>query len=476
MAVSIVHRIRPRVFGALLGVVVLGGALSGTASAATATQDIGSASSGPLTQVHVGTDLSCQVSHTGDTVFEFYPSSVNPGDCGTFLASGGTLYAPDFASHGGTATGSLNGGSGYTAFTPVSQSGVTGSGTAADPFRVVTTVTAGALTLTQTDSYVAGNEFYDTDTVVSNSTDASVTATLYHAGDCFLQNSDSGFGAFDSASGTTLCTENANNSPLGRILGFTPRTGGSHYVETEYSTVWGQITAAGAQFPDTCDCTVSEDNGAGLSWPITVPATGSTTVSVRSTFSPTGNLTPPDSVPPTSTGAVAACSGTVTVTVTDNAGGSGPKNVLFKIDGGAQQSTATASNGQATITVPSGKHSVEFWGQDVAGNQETAHHTVTAINDTGKPNITITSNQHKNVYLGGATASLKIKASDALSTLKRNPSSKRRKISTSKLGEHTLHFTAVDACGNKRTKSFTYRVIAAARKHAVVHHRPRFTG
>jgi class 3 adenylate cyclase len=80
------------------------------------------------------------------------------------------------------------------------------------------------------------------------------------------------------------------------------------------------------------------------------------------------------------------------------------------------------------------------------------------------------------ILAGGATASLKIKASDALSTLKRNPSSKRRKISTSKLGEHTLHFTAVDACGNKRTKSFTYRVIAAARKHAVVHHRPRFTG
>src|SRR3954463_3154710 len=62
---------------------------------------------GPLTQVAIGNDLSCQVQHTGDTSLEFFPSSTTPGDCGTFLASAGTLYTPDFSNHGATATSSL---------------------------------------------------------------------------------------------------------------------------------------------------------------------------------------------------------------------------------------------------------------------------------------------------------------------------------------------------------------------------------
>ena len=56
------------------------------------------------------------------------------------------------------------------AWTEQPQSGVTGSGTAQDPFKVITTDQAqdpssgGALlTLVETDSYVVGNEFYRTD-------------------------------------------------------------------------------------------------------------------------------------------------------------------------------------------------------------------------------------------------------------------------------------------------------------------------
>jgi hypothetical protein len=142
--------------------------------------------------------------------------------------------------------------------------------------------------MSQTDSYVDGNEFYRTDVTVSNSTASPLTATLFHAGDCFLQDSDVGFGWYDSGIQSIFCSENANNSPPGRILGFQPLTPGSHYTEAFFDTVWSQITAGGTQFPDTCDCTTAEDNGAGLSWPTTVPAGGSTTVSFFSTFSPTG--------------------------------------------------------------------------------------------------------------------------------------------------------------------------------------------
>jgi hypothetical protein len=272
-------------------VVMAGFAVCAPAALATPTVDIGS-SSGPLTHVYIGNDFSCQVNHTGDTSNEFYPPDTVPGDCGTFLAVANTLYGPDFGNHGTTATGDLNGGSGDTLFSNISQSAVSGSGTSSSPRQVVTSGDAGTsgLHISENDSYVDGTEYYRSDVTIRNSTASAITATLFHAGDCYLQNSDEGYGWYDSSSGSILCSENPNNSPSGRILGFQPLTSGSHYTETFYATVWSQITQSGTQFPDSCDCNTQEDNGAGLSWAITVPALGSTTVSFYSTFSPTGAL------------------------------------------------------------------------------------------------------------------------------------------------------------------------------------------
>src|SRR4051812_26226510 len=95
---------------------------------ATPSADISSA--GPLTHVWVGEDLSCQVQHIDDgTVHEFYPQDIFPADAGTFIALDGILYAPDFDIHDySSAEFSLGS---YTPFTPVTQSPVNGSGTAA---------------------------------------------------------------------------------------------------------------------------------------------------------------------------------------------------------------------------------------------------------------------------------------------------------------------------------------------------------
>ncbi len=114
---------------------------------------------------------------------------------------------------------------------------MTGTGTAADPFKVVTVVDLAAtgLRITQTDSYVIGDENYRTDIAVTNSSSGAVDATLYHAGDCFLQDSDDGFGFTDSSNGAIYCTKNANNNPPDRIEGFAPLSPGSHYMEAEYS-------------------------------------------------------------------------------------------------------------------------------------------------------------------------------------------------------------------------------------------------
>jgi hypothetical protein len=143
------------------------------------------ASAGPLTHIYLGVDASAQIAHTGDTDLEVYPEDTIPGDYGTFLAVGGVLYAPDFDSHGSTATGNLNT---YTTFTPVSQTGVTGAGTPADPYEVTTVVDVGTtgLQVTQIDSYIVGSELYRTDVVVSNAGTAPIAAILYRAMDCYL--------------------------------------------------------------------------------------------------------------------------------------------------------------------------------------------------------------------------------------------------------------------------------------------------
>jgi hypothetical protein len=272
------------------------------ASAAVAFKDEG-APGGPLNHVEVGVELSCQVQHVGDSTFEFYPPAAEPGDCGTFLVDQGTnvLFAPDFANHAGTATGGLGS---FTPFAAVSQTAVTGSGTSGDPFKIVTIANAisGAanFTITETDTYVAGSESYHTDVAVKNNTGTARNVVLYRGGDCFLQDSDSGFG-FAAGGGNVGCSANPNNSPPNRIEEWVPTTPGSSFTEDFYSSVWSKIGAHGAFVNDCAQCTSQVDNGAGLSWgAFSIPAGGTVTQGHNTTFSPTGGV--PPTPPPTPSG------------------------------------------------------------------------------------------------------------------------------------------------------------------------------
>jgi hypothetical protein len=272
--------------------------LAPLAGAAVPFKDI--SSPGPLQNIYVGDELSCQVRYRGDTSLQFFPPSATPGDCGTFLAVDGTLYAPNFGEHDGTATGGLGS---HTAFTPVSQSDVSGSGPRSDPYRVTTTVDAGGtgLRVSETTSYVTGEEAYRTDTTVSNSGGSPRDTVLYHAGDCFLQESDIGYGFVqtDGDAASPGCALNANNRPPARIEQFVAISGGNQYYEAGYSEVWEAIGTHNP-FPNTCArCAENVDNGAGISWSITVPAGGEVTRSRYTTFSPQGRTgAPPQSVPP----------------------------------------------------------------------------------------------------------------------------------------------------------------------------------
>ena len=207
------------------------------------------------------------------------------------MFTAGTLYAPNFSAHEGTATGSL----GTTSpWTPISQTAVGGTGTAANPFKVTTVADAGAsgVRITQVDSYVAGQESYRTDTTVQNIGGAPVQGILYRGGDCYLQENDTGFGFLDPAAGAVGCSINANNAPAGRIEQWYPITGGNQYMQGRFGDVWAAI-GAHAPLPNTTQATESVDNGAAISWSFAVAPGAQATYAHFTTFSPTGVAGPP---------------------------------------------------------------------------------------------------------------------------------------------------------------------------------------
>jgi len=258
-----------RAVTALMAVIVaVGGLLALDVVAAGADASI--TSSGPLTQVGVGTTLNCSANHVGDTAGEFF----NGTSCGTWTIVDGVLYGPFLSA---------------SAYTPVSQTGPTGTGTASDPYKIVTVVDLGAtgVRLTQTDTYTTGLESFRTDVALANTSASSHTVRVYRAADCYLQNSDSGYGAYDAGTGAVACTTGLD--PGSRIEQWFPITPGSHAFESFYSTVYSRISSL-LPFDDTCGCTTLQDNGAGLSWDATIAGSSSKTFSSLITFSPLGIL------------------------------------------------------------------------------------------------------------------------------------------------------------------------------------------
>jgi hypothetical protein len=263
-------------------------AAPGAASAQQAAIDSG----GPLRQITIGNTLACQVAHTADAAFELFPSQSQTGDCGTFVAVGGVLYGPVF----GPASAAAAIGS-KTPWSAVSQSGVTGAGTTANPFAVTTVAGGGPVRVTEVDQYIAGQEAYRTDVTVENISGAAITGIVYRGGDCYLQSSDTGFGFVDQQAGAAGCALSANNEPASRIEQWYPITPGANYSEAAYRDVWGQI---GSQqpLPNTCRCDSSLDNGAAISWNLSLGPGQRATFAHFTVFSPQGNAGPPAPVQP----------------------------------------------------------------------------------------------------------------------------------------------------------------------------------
>jgi Beta-propeller repeat len=168
----------------------------------------------------------------------------------------------------------------------------------------------------------------------------------------------------------------------------------------------------------------------------------------------------PDLNAPTSSAVAPICRGPVTASVTDNPGGSGPAVVLHRLDGGPTQASATSGNpGTAAIAIPEGNHTLEYWGEDAAGNQEAPSHFLSTQIDTTPPSLSIVGDQGFSSYEVGDHATVTISASDATSGLAADPSRSHVEVSTANAGHYTASTSTTDRCGNSTSTSFTYRVI-----------------
>jgi len=349
-------------FAAAIAVVA---ALCAAPAALASTPFVDIHSAGPLSDIYIGNDLSCQVQSGGFSSTEYFPNAPGPGDCGTFLyitpdnASG--LWGPDFGNHaGGThTTGQFT--NGETPFTPLSQS-MTGSGTVADPYRVTTVVslTDGNLVLdvSEVDSYVVGDNLYGTDITVTN---ASVSqgfdgGDIYHAADCQLRGSDTGLGAYepnDFTPDTAACTPNTLGNPPSGLEEFVPITANDDWLQTTSPAIWNDVGTE--NFPDEClNCRGNQVNNAeGIEYPVPTLSAGQSapTISFETEVVdtvPTGGLS--------FTGAAGAAVGGTVATITDPNTSATASAYSATINWGDDtSSTATISGGNGAFNV-AGNH------------------------------------------------------------------------------------------------------------------------
>ena len=128
---------------------------------------------------------------------------------------------------------------------------------------------------------------------------------------------------------------------------------------------------------------------------------------------PASDTTPPVTVASGYDGAWHNSAVQVTLTATDNAGGSGVKSITYSIDGGAPTTVDTAAT-QVTIGAPAdhsndGVHTLSFYSTDNDGNQETAKPVTVKIDTT--PSTVSASGASDGAWLNHA-ATITLNAAD----------------------------------------------------------------
>jgi hypothetical protein len=306
--------------------------------------------------VHVGDQGQLQAFRTGNPLGIFYEPSVLDGDAGFFLAVNPGPTGEVFGFEGGA------GPTGLSPYTGVSQSPVTGAGSASDPLTQVTTYEAGAFAeVTQTTTYVNGSQQFTVHWDVRNTSGSNLRFKALAAADFFFDGSDVGTGIYTAGPPRFIGGTNADTGNSG---GFqeVPGFEWSHYQALPFGggpdEVWGKVQAAAeAATASFDDSVVAEpvDNAGGVEWDqwattnVLNGQTKSFSVIVRNAVPSALQLTPsnagsPKGVPVTFTASAKDTAGT------PYAG----RTLRWQILGvnAASGSTTVGADGNATIVDP----------------------------------------------------------------------------------------------------------------------------
>jgi hypothetical protein len=224
-------------------------------------------------KIHVGEENSFQIFNAAvPGNGQIYPTVLNsPADMGVFVripTGSGTLYAPNFSNHGGTATGNLGS---YTPWTPVSLSPVTGTGTSLDPYTVTVVSDAGAsLRMTMTVRYVNGENFFRHYCMFTNISGGLICFDHFVGSDIYLAGSDFGVPYLIASSGSVGGQDCPNQDYTILHIPLSPRPADA-YTARFYGSVWQEIGAGhltNTIEPATCTPPTPNgiDDGAALEW------------------------------------------------------------------------------------------------------------------------------------------------------------------------------------------------------------------
>ncbi|HEY7620400.1 MAG TPA: hypothetical protein VH834_11535 [Solirubrobacteraceae bacterium] len=276
----------------------------------------------------------------------FYQPQLQLGDAGFFLAFPATPAVWGFT---GTAGPHLT-----NQYTAVSQGGVTGSGSAADPLRQMTvySAAAGAVTVTQTTTYVNGSQEFRVHWDVHNN-GTTVAFKAIAAADFFFEGDDAGTGIFTQGPPRFIGGTNVDSGSSGGFVEVSPAW--SHYQALDFPTVWSKVRAAADTTGQVWDDTVLDqpaDNAGGVEWDDQTLANGATSsyeLVIRSAVPSALQLNP------TNAGSRQGVPINITATATDSNGQPYAGKILRYTIAGPNATTGGATlgaTGSAVVTDP----------------------------------------------------------------------------------------------------------------------------
>jgi hypothetical protein len=321
--------------------------------------------------VYVGPRGQCQSSYlvNGKANGNFFPGGepyvFSPvGDCGFFLA---------FPAGSGQPTSLVNKTFGFKGnagpnpeaeetYTPLTQSEVTGNGSAATPFsqttvfKVVDSAKKEDALITETTTYVNGAAQFNSTYTVKNTSSSTLYFRAMYAGDLFVNGADQGIGVFLGGPPPFIGGQNTASGVLGGLQeNPLPALQWSAYEELAYPDVWSKVldtveeaTAFKAGIEPN-----NVDNAVGVEWDqfrTTGLASGK-----EASFSIINRTQVPSGlgVSPATQAHTVGQTATVTVTALDTGGTPYANRPLVYSIGGVNPkngSVTTNSAGQATIS------------------------------------------------------------------------------------------------------------------------------